>query len=90
MEADASQWGRSLIDEERKLDTLFASKSITPQLLSASLARLGELQAKVRAAHLEAHLAQSRILTPEQVARYMHLRGYASEQQEPSGHRHQH
>jgi Spy/CpxP family protein refolding chaperone len=90
MEADASQWGRSLIDEERKLDTLFASKSITPELLSASLARLGELQAKVRAAHLEAHLAQSRILTPEQVARYIQLRGYASAQQEPSGHRHQH
>jgi hypothetical protein len=46
--------------------------------LAAALARIGELQAKVRGAHLEAHLAQARILTPGQTARYVELRGYGS------------
>jgi Spy/CpxP family protein refolding chaperone len=87
MDAKAINAGAPLVDEERKLDRLFASKTITPELLSAVLAHIGELQAKVRAAHLEAHLAQVRILTPEQVALYMQLRGYTSTERTP---RHEH
>ena len=89
MEAQATQLGWPLVEEERKLDSLFATKSITPELLSASLSHIGGLQAKVRAAHLEAHLAQVRILTPEQIARYIQLRGYASAQQSPDKAHHQ-
>ena len=69
--------GRQLVDEERKLDEMFAGKAVTPELLSASLRRIGALQGELRGVHLEAHLAQVRILTPAQVARYMALRGYA-------------
>ncbi|WLQ15680.1 hypothetical protein O5O45_07095 [Hahella aquimaris] len=90
MQANAIKWGQSLIEEERKLDNLFAAKLITPELLSQSLTQIGELQAKVRAAHLEAHLTQGRILTPGQVTRYMQLRGYNSGQSEPNAHHHQH
>lgn len=90
MEAKAKETGRALVDEERKLDRLFASQSITPEMLTLSLKRIGELQAQVRQSHLESHLAQVQILTPEQVASYMKLRGYAGTEKsmEHSGHQH--
>ncbi len=78
MENNAVSFGRPLVEEERKLDQLFSTKTITPDLLSESLEHIAQLQGKVRAAHLEAHLAQVRILTPQQVALYMQLRGYTS------------
>jgi Spy/CpxP family protein refolding chaperone len=76
MQTKAVALGRQLVDEERKLDRLFASTSISRDSLQESVARIGELQADVRAAHLEAHLDQARILTPEQRAHYLRLRGY--------------
>lgn len=78
MVSDASASGRLLIAEERKLDQLFATKAMTPELLARALAEIGALQAKVRAVHLQAHLAQVAILTPEQNRRYAQLRGYES------------
>lgn len=76
MEAKATALGQALVEEERKLDRLFASKAISPELLASSLSEIGSLQAKVRGAHLEAHLAQAQILMPEQISRYAELRGY--------------
>jgi len=76
MATKASSLGHALVEEERKLDQLFATKTVTPELLNSSLSEIGSLQAKVRAAHLEAHLAQVEILTPEQNVRYAQLRGY--------------
>ena len=78
MQTKAVALGRQLVDEERKLDRLFAGASITQDSLQQSVARIGALQADVRAAHLEAHLEQARILTPEQRAHYQRLRGYHS------------
>ena len=76
MQTRAVALGRQLVDEERKLDRLFAGASITESSLQESVARIGALQADVRAAHLEAHLEQAKILTPEQRAHYLRLRGY--------------
>ena len=67
-----------LFDCGREFHRLFATKAVTPELLNSSLNEIGSLQAKVRAAHLEAHLTQFGILTPEQNARYSKLRGYGS------------
>lgn len=78
MQTKAVALGRQLVDEERKLDRLFAGAGITQDSLQQSVARIGALQADVRAAHLEAHLEQARILTPEQRAHYQRLRGYHS------------
>lgn len=88
MEERAVGFGRSLVEEERKLDQLFASKTITPELLTQSLARIGQLQAKVREVHLAIHLEQAKILTPEQIAHYMRLRGYASAKPDAGHHQH--
>ena len=76
MQTKAIALGRRLVDEERKLDRLFASAAVTQAALQDTVARIGALQADVRAAHLEAHLEQATILTPEQRNRYIHLRGY--------------
>ena len=76
MSAKARARGRALVDKERELDALFASRTITPERLATSLQAIGSLQAEVRQAHLEAQLAQVQILTAEQNARYAELRGY--------------
>ena len=76
MASKATSLGRALVEEERKLDRLFATRAVTAELLASSLNEIGSLQAKVRGAHLEAHLAQVEILTSEQNARYAQLRGY--------------
>ena len=44
--------------------------------LARSLARIGKLQGQVRQVHLEAHLEQTDLLTQQQVAKYIQLRGY--------------
>lgn len=76
MEARAKTLGRALVEEERKLDQLFAGRTVTPARLNSALNEIGALQAKVRAVHLEAHLSQVEILTPEQIARYAGFPGY--------------
>lgn len=88
MEADAMKYGRELVDEERRLDRFFAMREATPDAVNASVERIAALQAKIREAHLIAHLAQAKILTPEQTAHYAELRGYAAA--EPAGGEHHH
>ena len=90
MESKAIPLGRRFIDEERKLDRMFADKTVTRDALAKSLQRIGALQAQVRQAHLDAHLAQAVILTPAQVAKYMELRGYsgAAKTEDHKGHKH--
>lgn len=92
MEQRAQELGRQLVAAEQSLDGLFASKRATEPALRELLARIGELQAKVRAAHLEAHLEQARILSVEQTALYAQLRGYsqAGASTEGPGHGHKH
>ncbi len=76
MQSNAAAAGRDLVEEERALDRLFATRAATPANLSASLEKIAAVQAKVRAAHLEAHLAQAAILTAAQMEAYIRLRGY--------------
>lgn len=85
MAAKATPLGQALVEEERKLDRLFATRSVTAEKLASSLNEIGSLQAKVRGSHLEAHLAQVEILNTEQNVRYAQLRGYGSSG-DPKGH----
>ena len=91
MQAKAIGLGTSLVEEERRLDRMFGDGTISPEALVASLARIGSLQADLRAAHLAAHLAQRQILTADQNAAYIKLRGYESNARHEgahTGHRH--
>ena len=90
MESTAIALGRPLIEGERKLDQMFAEKTVTPESLGQALARIGELQAQIRQAHLAAHLVQAEILTPAQLSKYMILRGYTDtlRSEDHAGHKH--
>ena len=77
MEARAIPLGRDLVEEERSLDQMFATRAIDDKKLAVSLARIGRLSGQVREAHLQAHLEEAALLTPQQIARYKELRGYA-------------
>jgi hypothetical protein len=76
MSAAARSLGAALIEREASLDRLFAAGEITPERLAAETAAIGEVQARLRAAHLLAHLETRAVLSPDQVARYNRLRGY--------------
>jgi Spy/CpxP family protein refolding chaperone len=92
MSAAARPLGAELIDRERVLDQLFAKGEITPERLATETAATGEIQGRLRAVHLAAHLETRAILTPEQVAQYDKLRGYTeagtSDHDHSRGHRH--
>jgi Spy/CpxP family protein refolding chaperone len=89
MQSKATTSGRALVEKERTLDQMFATRSVNPATLAAALDDIGNLQARVRRAHLEAHLAEAEILTPEQTARYAQLRGYGNGNVD-AGHAHHH
>lgn len=92
MQHEVSVLGARLVDEERALDAAFATKRADAAQLADATKRIGALQAELRRVHLDAHLAQARILTPAQAARYVELRGYgaAAAQGAHGGHRHRH
>lgn len=92
MRAAARPLGAALIEREGALDQLFAKSEVTPDRVAAETSAIGDLQARLRGAHLLAHLETRAILSPEQVAQYNKLRGYdklsAPPPHHPGTHRH--
>ncbi len=84
--ATARTLGGQLVDAERALDAAFAQKQIDAQHITVLTQRIGQLQATLRAEHLQTHLQQTALLNPQQIARYQSLRGY----DKSAGHAHQH
>jgi len=89
MKADAVPLGERLITQESVLDRQFSERTVTPVSLEESVTAIGVTQAALRHAHLKYHLATLDVLTPEQVAEYQRLRGYAASQGH-GGHHRQH
>ena len=77
-QAEARALGAQVVDAERELDRAFAGRQLDEKEVDRLTARIGDLQARLRAAHLRTHLKQSALLTPVQVARYQQLRGYTA------------
>lgn len=88
METEARDWGKKLVESERHLDELFARRLVDEESLDSALKSVAENSARVRAAHLKAHVAQAAILNSEQIALYVKLRGYEGIQQGHHRHRH--
>jgi hypothetical protein len=86
MSAVAKPLGIEIVTAEQRLDRAFASGSIDRDTLRAQTAAIAELQGKLRAVHLAAHLETRALLTPDQIARYDALRGYGGAA--PAGHDH--
>lgn len=76
MRAVAQKHGAAVVAAEREIDAMFAKATVTPETLRAKLDEAAAAQGRVRQAHLDAHIAQRAILTPEQIAAYATLRGY--------------
>ena len=68
--------GQELLRAEGALDLLFSDEGVSAASLAMSLNTIGQLRAKLRFVHLEAHLRQKDILDPNQVMKYDLLRGY--------------
>ena len=77
MNASAKSLGGEVVAREQNLDQLFATGHVTPDRLAAETEALGALQGNLRSVHLTAHLEMRALLTPEQIANYQQLRGYA-------------
>jgi Spy/CpxP family protein refolding chaperone len=90
MSAAAKPLGAELVDRERDLDRAFASGAIDQDRLAASTAAIAELQGRLRAVHLVAHLETRAVLTADQIARYDALRGYGEANSPPAHTGHQH
>jgi hypothetical protein len=76
MDASAKLHGAELVQAAQELEALFRLKTVTPQSLAQAVERVASHQAKVRNAHLVAHVEQKTVLTSQQVAQYIALRGY--------------
>jgi hypothetical protein len=76
MRDSAMAIGAETIEREAELDRLFAEGRADPVEVARLTAAIGVLQARLRAVHLNAHVAQRDVLRAEQIARYDALRGY--------------
>ena len=77
MEDEAKRLGRELVESEEELDRAFESGGLTNGRIEELTAEIGRVEGRLRATHLAAHLAMTRILTPQQMSDYQRLRGYS-------------
>ena len=77
MHSAAVTLGEQIIEEEARLDALFAEGQAEADAMQSVLQTIGTLQADLRFVHLKAHLAMKNILTDAQVMHYDQVRGYA-------------
>lgn len=85
MQVSAKGLGADLVAAEWALDELFRSRAIDENALAELTTKIGRIEAQLRAVHLHAHLRQTQLLSAQQVAKYMMLRGYGR-----GGHEHRH
>ena len=83
----AKTLGSDVIQQEQVLEQMFRDDTITPQALNAQVEKISALQGELRAAHLMAHIEQTRVLSAAQIEIYQQLRGYADADQH---HKHKH
>ena len=78
MKQEAIPLGLELIALERELNNHFANRTITDELLSQILQKIGQVHRQLRYVHLSTHLKTPDILKSEQITIYNKLRGYSS------------
>jgi Spy/CpxP family protein refolding chaperone len=88
MSVAARPLGDEVIAHERTLDQLFAAGRADRDSVAAEAASIGELQGRLRSVHLAAHLEMRTLLTSDQIANYLRLRGYGDGVAPPRQHHH--
>jgi Spy/CpxP family protein refolding chaperone len=86
MEAAAKPLGAELVERERALDRAFAGGGVTTEAVRSMAAAVGDLQGRLRAVHLAAHVETRAVLTDEQVRAYDALRGPSRAEGTPERH----
>jgi len=76
MNSKAINLGQQLVEKERLMDSRFAAANISDAELLHLVSEISDLRGKIRAAHLQAHLAERAVLTADQLMRYDAVRGY--------------
>jgi Spy/CpxP family protein refolding chaperone len=79
MHEKAAAFGKAIVSREAILDSLFSTRTIDSTHLRSLVSEIARLQGELRDTHLEAHLAVTRILAPDQIMAYDRLRGSAGE-----------
>lgn len=77
MHTESVRLGAALVAAEEHLDRRFAHRHLDAAKLVELTSEIARLEGELRYAHLVAHLETDALLTPEQRARYVELRGYA-------------
>ena len=86
MQSKAKAVGHELLAAEAELDHAFANNEIKTETLENALREIGEIRARLRFVHLEAHLRQKVLLTDAQIALYDQSRGYGKNDVDHEGH----
>jgi Spy/CpxP family protein refolding chaperone len=90
MRKDAVAAGEALIAAEAHLSRLFEMRHASYARVEAQTAVAAAQEARLRAVHLNAHLAMMEILSPAQVESYNRLRGYRPQPEQGGANPHQH
>jgi len=77
MSGETVSLGEQIIEAERQLEQRFAHAHIDAIVLREATDRIAGLYGRLRYTHLAAHIETRALLTPEQIAAYDRLRGYA-------------
>ena len=76
MRAEAIRIGKLIVEKEGDLNRLFAGGKAGRADVEHKVREIAELQAKLRAVHLNAHLEMKGVLSVEQIKTYDELRGH--------------
>lgn len=76
MRLKAKQIGERFVAKEAELETRFRVGDVTETELAARVSEIEAIRAKLRTAHLVAHIEIARILSTKQIERYAVLQGY--------------
>lgn len=87
--ARSRELGERIIAAESRLGDVLAADAVDRDALRAALGEIADLRADLRAAHIEAHLDQADILTPEQRSRLADM-GQAMQHGRQHGQRERH
>jgi hypothetical protein len=90
MAREAKRIGTTILTKESTLEQLFVpSSAINSEEVRRVVSDIAKLQGELRFVHLNAHMAMSQVLSPQQIAAYDLLRGYGASDESPA-HPHHH
>jgi hypothetical protein len=76
MHPEAVRLGKQLVEQEQRLNRVFAWGQASGENIEPVVTDIGALQARLRFTHLLAHIRTRDLLSKEQVKRYDELQGY--------------